>query len=126
MPEPSTHAAAGIGAGYFIGTMVAGLNPDFLVIGAVGALIAAGRQPVPEFSVKKYGQTITALSNIAVVSLVSASATSILVVKITWAAALGIPIAALIGVFGQPLIAATTEIIANSYRLLAAKVGGKE
>lgn len=125
MPEPNTHTAIGMGAGYIIGT-IAGLNPDYLVIGTVGALLAAARQTPThaDDGVGKMRQSVIALANIGGVSLVSASSTSILLVQLPSMSAAGIGIAALIGFFGQPIIASATEIIGKSWQIISSKFGG--
>ena len=123
MPEPNTHAALGVGAGYLVGT-IAQLNPDFLVIGAVSALIAAGRKPPPEsIGLSRQRQMIMALCNISGVSLFSAGGTKLALLAMPAWASGGIAIAAMLGFFGVPLIASLTEIIGKGWQLIASKIG---
>lgn len=129
MPDPNTHTAAGIAVGYTVGKAI-GLNPDYLVIGMVGALIAAARQ-APDFLIAdgltwKFSQTVKGLANLSGACFFAATITAILVVTVPIVEPVAIPIAGLTGFFGQPLIISCTEFISRAWKIGLNKLGGGE
>lgn len=131
MPEPNTHIAAGLGTAY-VGAKLLGLDVDYLIVGAVGALFALSRsQPEPlqamgHFLIARAVQFWGVTFNVGAVSFFAATSTSIGVHAYPPAASVAVPIAGLVGFFGAPIIKSVSEFISRAWRVAIKRLGGSD
>jgi hypothetical protein len=134
MPEINTHIAVGLGVSY-LGAKIVGLDTDYLVIGIVGALLSASSHPPLETDCKentaycKIKNTCMAIVNLTAIGFFAASGVSILIQYRPEINQVAVPVAGLIGFFGQPLIQSVSAFINGSSKALLAlisnKIGGR-
>lgn len=122
MPDPQTHTTlGGIAGGYFTGVML-GLNPNFLVAGALGALMAEAKAS-PQEGVGKFRATIVATANIGSSSMMASLGAGLVSLQFPEFGLITVPCAAVVGYFGQPFIALITRVLDNGLDIIKQKLG---
>jgi hypothetical protein len=131
MPEPHTPIAAGLGLSW-LGAKLLGLDTDYLIVGMVGSLLAVARSEPEPFQykgnvlVERSWRTFRAIADLCAVSFVAAVSTSIGVILFKALEPAAVPIAGLIGFFGQPLIKSMTQFIGRAWRVGIKRLGGSD
>jgi hypothetical protein len=132
MPEPNSNAAAGLAAAY-VGVKLIGLDVDYLIVGAVGALFSRSRMDAKPFDslgrnifVARAAQMGGVAFHVGAISFFAASSTAVGVHLYPSLAAISVPIAGLVGYFGGEIVRAVSTFINRAWRVAIRKIGGND